>query len=292
MRMPRRPVELAVVSDVHLGTYGSHAAELHDYLKRIRPRTLVLNGDIIDIWQFSKRYWPNAHTKVLKQVLGLAAKGCTVYYLTGNHDEKLRKLDGLSLGDLHIRNTLSLKLDGRRTWFFHGDVFDAVIRHSKWLARIGAVSYDGLIVLNAGINHVRAACGLGKVSLSKRIKHNVKSAVAFVNRFETAAATLARQKGYDTIVCGHIHQPADHLVEVPGEGPIRYLNSGDWVENLTALEYDGGQWRLYRHGEADDNASDDAAAGGTDPDEAALHLVDLTEEELFANLLAELTTTP
>ena len=282
--MPRRPVEIVVVSDVHLGTYGSHAAELHDYLKRVQPETLILNGDIIDIWQFSKRYWPNAHSKVLKQVLGFAAKGTTVYYLTGNHDEKLRKLDGLSLGTFHIRNTLSLKLAGRNTWFFHGDVFDAVIRHSKWLAKAGAVSYDGLIVLNAGINHVRAALRLGKVSLSKRIKNNVKSAVAFINRFETAAATLALQKGYDTIVCGHIHQPADHLVDVPGEGQIRYLNSGDWVENLTALEYDAGAWTLYRHGDTPQRDTQE------DPDEAGLHLVDLTEKELFANLLAELTT--
>ncbi len=286
--MPRRLVEIAVVSDIHLGTYGSHATELHDYLRRIQPRTLILNGDIIDIWQFSKSYWPNAHTKVLKQVLGLAAKGTQVYYLTGNHDEKLRKLEGLSLGNLHIRNTLSLKLAGRRTWFFHGDVFDAVIKHSKWLARVGAVSYDGLILLNAAINHVRGTLGYGKVSLSKRIKNNVKSAVSFINQFETAAATLALTKGYDTIVCGHIHQPADHLIEVPDLGQIRYLNSGDWVENLTALEYDAGEWRLYRHLEQSlEDADATADTDGQDPD--GIELVDLTEKELFDNLLAELT---
>ncbi len=286
--MPRRPVEIAVVSDVHLGTYGSHAAELHDYLRRIQPKTLILNGDIIDIWQFSKSYWPNAHTKVLKQVLGLAAKNTQVYYLTGNHDEKLRKLERLSLGNLHIRNTLSLKLAGRCVWFFHGDVFDAVIKHSKWLARVGAVSYDGLIVLNAAINHLRGTFGYGKVSLSKRIKNNVKSAVSFINQFEIAAATLALTKGYDTIVCGHIHQPADHLVDVPDLGQIRYLNSGDWVENLTALEYDAGVWRLYRH--LEQRPEDADATADTDDQEAdSIELVDLTEKELFDNLLAELT---
>lgn len=277
----RRELELVVISDVHLGTRGSHAKELIQYLKSIRPQVLVLNGDIIDIWQFSKRYWPNSHTKVLKQILNLSAKGTQVYYLTGNHDEKLRKLVGLKMGNFEIRNTLEYTFaTGERALLFHGDVFDAIMQHSKWIARVGAVSYDALIALNVLINATRNAFGYGKVSLSKRVKQNVKSAVSFINSFETTAAHAGIRQGFDSIVCGHIHQPADRMVVLPEGEQIRYLNSGDWVENLTALEHDGFDWHLYNFRESVPESEVTSEELDDDP-------ADLNERELFAELLKQ-----
>ena len=280
----RRELEMVVISDVHLGTRGSHAKELLRYLKSIQPKVLILNGDIIDFWQFSKRYWPNGHTKVLKQILGLSAKGTHVYYLTGNHDEKLRKLVGLRMGNFEIANVLHLTLpDGERVMLFHGDVFDAVMEHSKWIAKIGAVSYDALIALNVSINRLRQLAGKGKVSLSKRIKNNVKSAVSFINNFEQTVARAGVRQGVDTVICGHIHQPADRIIELNEGQSIRYLNSGDWVENLSALEHDGLDWRLHYY-----VADEDHDPGYPD---AEVDLVDLNEKQLFAELLTQFTST-
>ena len=278
----RRELELVVISDVHLGTRGSHAKELIHYLKSIRPQVLVLNGDIIDIWQFSKRYWPNNHTKVLKHILNLSAKGTQVYYLTGNHDEKLRKLVGLKMGSFEIRNTLEYVFaNGERALFFHGDVFDAIMQHSKWIARVGAVSYDALIALNVLINATRKVLGYGKVSLSKRVKQNVKTAVSFINSFELTAAHAGIRQGFDSIVCGHIHQPADRFVVLPEGEKIRYLNSGDWVENLTALEHDGFDWHLYNHlRDGTTNSEVDLEENDDDP-------ADRCERQLFAELLKQ-----
>lgn len=280
----RRKVELVSISDVHLGTYGCHAKELNRYLKSISPTILILNGDIIDIWQFSKSYWPNTHTKILKQILHLASKGTKVYYLTGNHDEKLRKFEGLEIGNIQILNSLELTLAGKRTWFFHGDIFDVVMQHSKWLAKLGAISYDALILLNVVVDKISSFFGREKVSLSKRVKNNVKSAVKFMNDFENTAATLALNKGFEALVCGHIHQPKNTEIEVEGIGSVQYLNSGDWIENLTALEFDGSKWSIYKYNE-DENMPiiNDAM-----DDNEKLDLVDLNEKELFANMLAEL----
>ncbi|MGB0777920.1 MAG: UDP-2,3-diacylglucosamine diphosphatase [Flavobacteriaceae bacterium] len=244
MKQKRRKVSLVVLSDIHLGTYGCHAKELNSYLKSIQPKYLILNGDIIDIWQFSKKYWPKSHMKVVKQILNLAAKGTKVYYLTGNHDELLRKFEGIELGNFHLLNKLELDLDGKKALFFHGDVFDVVIQYSKWLAKLGAISYDFLILVNVAVNKVRQFFGKSKLSLSKRIKDNVKTAVKYINNFEQTAAEMAISKGYDYIVCGHIHQPQDKIIQHNAES-IRYLNSGDWVENLSALEYDKKNWSVY-----------------------------------------------
>ena len=245
----RRP-ELVVVSDVHLGTRGARAEELLRYLRRIRPKTLVLNGDIIDFWQFSKRYWPATHMKVLRQILHLAAKGTRVVYLSGNHDDKLRRFEGLVMGNLEIHDQLELELsDGQRVWLFHGDVFDAVMQHSPWLAKLGAVGYDSLIAFNVLINSLRRFMGMEKVSLSKKVKDNIKTAVAFINDFERTAALAGIARGVDAVVCGHIHQPALRTIDLGDEGSIWYYNSGDWVENLSALEFDNGCWSLYKHEE-------------------------------------------
>ena len=241
----KREVEVAVISDVHLGTYGCRAKELLKYLKGIRPQVLVLNGDIIDIWQFSKRYWPASHMKVVKYLVGLIAKGTRIYYITGNHDEMLRKFTGFEMSGFQIVNKVVLELDGRKAWFFHGDVFDVTMQHSKWLAKLGAVGYDTLILINSLVNFCSHKLNGGQVHLSRNIKNRVKGAVKFINDFEQTASDIAIDNGYDYVVCGHIHHPEMREI-VNDKGRVTYLNSGDWVENLTALEYGEGGWVIHR----------------------------------------------
>jgi UDP-2,3-diacylglucosamine pyrophosphatase LpxH len=274
--MKKRDVEVVVVSDLHLGTYGCHAEEILKYLKSIRPQILILNGDIVDIWQFRKRYWPKSHMKVVKYVMGLIAKGVQVYYVTGNHDEMMRKFVGFELGNFKIVNKIVLEIDGSKAWIFHGDVFDVTMQHSKWLAQLGAVGYDILIFINAFVNFCSKLIGRGKISLSKRIKEKVKSAVKFINKFEQTAAEIAIENHYDYVVCGHIHQP-DLRQITTDKGKTLYLNSGDWVENLTALEYHNTQWRIYRY--SDDHHTHKIPLD--DADEM------LNNAELFENLLVE-----
>lgn len=242
----KRDVELVILSDIHLGTYGCHAEELLRYLKSIRPKKLILNGDIIDMWQFSKRYWPKSHMQVLKHITGLLTRNTKIIYLTGNHDEMLRKFAGFKLGSFRIDNKVVLKLNGKRAWIFHGDVFDVTMQHSKWLAKLGAVGYDTLILINTVVNWCLTKFGYEKISLSKRVKDGVKSAVKFINNFEKTAADIAIENKYDYVVCGHIHQPELRKIHTD-KGEVIYLNSGDWIENLTALEYNGKDWRIYRY---------------------------------------------
>lgn len=243
----KRDVELVVISDVHLGAYGARASELVSYLRSIQPRTLVLNGDIIDIWQFSKHYFPADHMQVLKEITSLLSKGTKVYYITGNHDEMLRKFKGFSMGNFEIQNKLILPLTTGTAWIFHGDVFDTTMKHSKWIAKLGGKGYDLLIVLNTIVNWFSEKLGRGRVSLSKKVKDSVKGVIKFVNNFEETAAEIAINNGYQFVVCGHIHHPQiKKMTNANGES-VMYLNSGDWVENSTALEYDKEQWTLYKH---------------------------------------------
>lgn len=249
-KIKKRKLDILVLSDVHLGTYGCHAKELLLYLKTVKPKTVILNGDIIDIWQFSKRYWPKSHMRIVKQVMNWMSKGVKIYYITGNHDEMLRKFVGFKMGSLRIVNKVILDLeDGKKAWFFHGDVFDVTMQHSKWLAKLGAVGYDTLILINSFANFISEKIfKKGKLSLSKKIKNSVKSAVKFINSFEQTAADIGISNQYDYVVCGHIHQP--EMREIENEhGKIMYLNSGDWIENLTALEYVNGEWTIYRYDE-------------------------------------------
>ncbi len=249
-KIKKRKLDILVLSDVHLGTYGCHAKELLRYLKTVKPKTVILNGDIIDIWQFSKRYWPKSHMKVVKHLMSWMSKGVKMYYITGNHDEMLRKFVGFKMGSLKIVNKVILELnDGKTAWFFHGDVFDVTMQHSKWLAKLGAVGYDTLIHINRVANFISEKIfKKGKLSLSKKIKNSVKSAVKFINSFEQTAADIGISNQYDYVICGHIHQPEMREIENE-EGKIMYLNSGDWIENLTALEYTGGEWKIYRYDE-------------------------------------------
>lgn len=240
-------MDVAVISDVHLGTYGCRSSELSRYLSTIDPTILVLNGDIIDIWQFSKKYWPAGHMQVIKQITSMLSRGVKVYYITGNHDEMLRRFENFSAGDFHIVNKMVIHhSDNTRSWIFHGDVFDVIMKHSKWLAKLGAIGYDMLICINSFINYFSKKMGRGKISLSKKIKNSVKSAVKHINNFEQTAADIAIEKGYDYVLCGHIHQPANRRIR-NGAGSVNYLNSGDWIENLTALEYHNNAWAIYHY---------------------------------------------
>lgn len=242
----KRKVEVAVISDVHLGTYGCHAKELLDYLSSIKPKILVLNGDIIDIWQFRKSYFPSKHLEVIKKIISMSTKGTKVYYITGNHDEFLRKFTDLHMGNISLIDKLVLELDHKRAWIFHGDVFDASITQAKWLAKLGGWGYDILILINRFINWVLARFNKEPYSLSKKIKNNVKSAVKFITNFENVCVELAIENDYDYVICGHIHEPKIEFMENE-KGEVFYLNSGDWVENLTALEYNNKKWKLYKH---------------------------------------------
>ena len=244
--MSKRDVDLVIISDIHLGTYGCHAKELLQYLQSINPKAIVLNGDIIDIWQFSKSYWPQSHMKVVRRLMKYIAANIPVYYLTGNHDEMLRKFADMSVGSFQLQNKLILNLDGHKAWIFHGDVFDVTMQNSKWLAKLGAIGYDTLILINSFTNWLLTILGREKMSFSKRIKAHFKDAVKFINNFENTAAELAIENGYSYVVCGHIHQPEIKTISTH-KGEVLYLNSGDWVENLTALEYHEGQWEIFKY---------------------------------------------
>ncbi len=279
----KRAVQLVSISDVHLGTYGSKAHALLKYLRSIKPEILVLNGDLFDIWQFKKRYFPSSHMKVIKQLTNMMAKGTTIYYITGNHDEMLRKFNGFRLGNLQILNHLTLDLDGKRAWFFHGDIFDVVIQNSKWLARIGAFGYDSLILLNSAVNNIYRFFGKGPIRLSKTIKDNVKKSKKYIGDFENSAARQGLKQGADYIICGHIHKPEMREIEVE-TGNIKYLNSGDWIENLTALEYNNKEWSIYHH----DFNDFFPEKKKEEEKEEELGIVDMDNKKLFNLLIDEL----
>ncbi len=242
----KRKVDLVVVSDVHLGTYGCKAKELLCYLKSIKPKTLVLNGDFIDIWQFKKSYFPKSHLQVIKYILNLSLNGCKVIYITGNHDEFLRKFSPMNFGKILLMDKIVMDLHGKKAWFFHGDVFDASVQHSKWIAKLGGIGYDYLIRLNNFSNWILSLMGKEKYSFSKKIKNSVKKAVKFITNFEETASELAIENNFDYVICGHIHQPQKRMV-ANHKGKCMYLNSGDWIENLTALEYHYEEWSIYTY---------------------------------------------
>jgi UDP-2,3-diacylglucosamine pyrophosphatase LpxH len=275
----KRDVELVVVSDVHLGTAGCHANELLQYLRSIRPKMIILNGDIIDVWQFRKKFFPKSHLKVIKHLIGLASDKTKVFYITGNHDELFRKFSGMKIGKLKIVNDLRLTLNGEKVWFFHGDIFDVVMQNSKWLAVLGAIGYDTLIWMNTLLNRFYRIIGLEPVSFSKKVKHSVKRAVKYINSFEESATLIAAKKGFSAIVCGHIHQPEIRSVET-GLHKMTYLNSGDWIENLTSLEYNLGQWSIF-------NFHNDFPGEKEKEDNDPELLIDIEPKQLFRNLLHE-----
>ena len=249
--MAKRKVEVLVLSDIHLGTYGSRAKAVVQYLRTVEPEILILNGDIVDIWQFSKNYFPKAHIEVLKEILKIAMSGVPIYYITGNHDDALRRFSGFSLGNFHLVDKLILNINGKKAWFFHGDVFDASIQYGRLLAKLGGYGYSLLIVINVFINFILVKLGRERMSFSKKIKNNVKKAISFVDDFEVNAAEIAIERQYDYVACGHIHNPQIRTIENK-KGQVLYLNSGDWIENCSSLEYYDEQWHIYKHVEQEE----------------------------------------
>jgi UDP-2,3-diacylglucosamine pyrophosphatase LpxH len=248
--MQKRCVDVVVLSDLHLGTYGCHAREIVTYLKSISPQILVLNGDVIDIWQFSRHYFPSTHLAVIKEILNLITSGTRVIYVTGNHDEMLRRYSDLQLGQFQLTDKLVIEIDHKMTWIFHGDVFDNTTKGgAKFWSRMGSNGYAVLLGFNRFINKLMKLIGRDKISLSKNVMKKVNESIIKIDEFETLIAELAIQKHYDYVICGHIHQPQKRVI-ANKTGNVVYLNSGDWVEHLTSLEYYQNDWHIYKYEES------------------------------------------
>jgi len=248
MKIKRRKVSCRTVflSDIHLGTEDSKALEVVHFLKHIECEKLVLNGDIIDGWALKRgARWRGRHSRVIRKILKMMEKDHTeVIYLRGNHDDILERFLPLAFGRLKVtKEHIHVSAAGVRYLVVHGDGFDSVSTKHKWLASLGAVGYDSLLKVNRVYNRWRAWRGKEYYSISKRVKAKVKSAVSFVDKYEELLQDLARHKKCDGIICGHIHTPEDKKV-----GDIHYLNSGDWVESLTAIiEHHDGRMELVRY---------------------------------------------
>lgn len=248
--MQKRCVDVVVLSDLHLGTYGCHAREIVTYLKSISPQILVLNGDIIDIWQFSKHYFPSTHVAIIKEILNLITSGTRVIYITGNHDEMLRRYSDLQLGQFQLTDKLVIEIDNKMTWIFHGDVFDNTTKGgAKFWSRMGSNGYALLLGFNRFINKLMKMIGREKISLSKNVMKKVNESIIKIDEFETLIAELAIQKNYEYVICGHIHQPQKRVI-ANRNGSVVYLNSGDWVDHLTSLEYYQNDWHIYKYEES------------------------------------------
>lgn len=232
-------IEALYISDVHLGSRGTAAEPLLEVLKRYRPDRLYIVGDFIDGWLLKKRhYWPQSHSNVIRKVLSYAKKGVQVYYITGNHDDFLRAYDLNSFGNIQILDEVTH--DG--VWITHGDLYDTIVMYNRWLAVLGSAGYELSLRINKIYSWIRKALGLRPRSFSKWIKHRVKSAVAFMDKFEETLALEANTRGCHTVICGHIHNPTD--VQIHG---IRYLNTGDWIESLSYITLEGGEFKLHHY---------------------------------------------
>ncbi|MDP4238389.1 MAG: UDP-2,3-diacylglucosamine diphosphatase [Bacteroidota bacterium] len=236
-----------VISDVHLGTEYSKTRELADFLKTVNCNTLILNGDIIDGWHIQKGgkgRWKKEHTDFFKIIMKMMENHNTkVIYVRGNHDDFIDYIAPLSFANISIVKDYVHERLGKRYYVVHGDIFDNVTSRMVWLARLGDVGYSFLLWVNRIYNIRRSKKGLPYYSLSQSIKQKVKSAVSYISNFEEELVSLARTRHADGIICGHIHQPADRMMD-----GIHYLNSGDWVESMSALlEHEDGTWEVYRH---------------------------------------------
>ena len=226
------------ISDVHLGTPGCQADYLLDFLKTHESETLYLVGDILDGWHLRKGwYWPQTHNDVVQKILRKGRKGTRVVFIPGNHDESVRQFIGLSFGEIEVHeDAIHTLANGKRLWVTHGDLFDGVMQHARWLAYVGDSAYTLILKLNRWFNAIRVRMGLPYWSLSQYLKHQVKNAVNFISAFEHVMTEEARRRECDGVVCGHIHKA--EIREING---ILYANDGDWVESLTALveDFDG-----------------------------------------------------
>ncbi len=271
----KRNLDILVISDLHLGTYGSEADEVLAYLDTINADKIVINGDFVDIMLFNKRFWPSSHMKVIKYFLDLISQGKEIYYVTGNHDELMRKFLNFKIQNFKIVNQIVLDTDEGKVWIFHGDVFDFSIQ-TQWLTKLAGFLYDYMIIFNSWINKkIMRPLGQKRLNFSKTIKSNVKTAVQYFANFEMKAAEVAQKNGYKYVVCGHIHTPKIESFNINGEEVI-YMNSGDWLESLSSLEYVDNKWSIYMHKRTEQEYKGD--------DDSR---IEMTNKELYKDLIAE-----
>jgi UDP-2,3-diacylglucosamine pyrophosphatase LpxH len=246
------------VSDIHLGTKDCKAEHLNNFLKHNTCDTLYLVGDIIDAWKIQQNRWrwKQSHTNVVRRVLGHAKRGTRVVYVAGNHDEFLRPMIpyGFSFGMVEIHNQIEhIGADGKHYLVVHGDLFDGITRLAPWLTFLGDKAYDVILNLNGKFNWFRHKMGFGYWSLSKYLKGKVKRAVDFMFQFEKNLANYCKMKGFDGVICGHIHNA--QIKDIDG---IVYMNDGDWVESCTALvEHWDGRWEIITWTKENDLVADD-----------------------------------
>ena len=271
----KRNLDILVISDLHLGTYGSEADEILAYLDSIEADKIVINGDFVDIMLFNKRFWPSSHMKVVKYFLNLISQGKEIYYVTGNHDELMRKFLNFKIQNFKIVNQIVLDTPEGKVWMFHGDVFDFSIQ-TGWLTKLAGFLYDYMIMFNSWINKkIMRPLGRKRLNFSKTIKANVKTAVQYFANFEIKAAEIAQKNGYKYVVCGHIHTPKIESFDINGE-EIIYMNSGDWLESLSSLEYVDNKWSIYMHERTEQEYKGDNDSR-----------IEMTNKELYKDLIAE-----
>ena len=239
--MGKRHLDCLILSDIHLATGECRAQELADYLKSVSPAQVVLNGDIVDLMEIRRGIWPDSHHQVVRRLLKFAQKGIPVHWIAGNHDAGLRRLLPVDLGRLHLADRLELELGGQRVLIVHGDRLEGGT--PAWLRTLGTWLYDGVQCLVRGANHVRTRTGRERWAAGPLMARHVPWAGRHLDRFERAAVDLARQGGFDVIAVGHVHVPANRLHDDAAR-PVRYLNSGDWVDSCSALEFAGGEWHM------------------------------------------------
>ncbi|WP_159517632.1 UDP-2,3-diacylglucosamine diphosphatase [Sunxiuqinia indica] len=281
MKSKIRDLKVSVISDVHLATHACKAKPLLKYLKSINPEILVLNGDIIDSWRFSRNYFPKPHLKVVRQFIKMLEKGVKIFYITGNHDEFLRKFNGAEMGNLKIVNQLILDLDDHKTWIFHGDLFDHVIHQAKWLAKFGAAIYGLLTVANKSVNAMLRLFKLKDVIIYKSIKKKLIKDKTQLTHFEEVITKISGERNYKTVICGHTHIPRDKST-LTANRLVRYINCGDWVEHFTAAEYHHKKWHLFHY---IDNQEDDENNDEPDIPNKKEVYKSLFQELAVANLL-------
>ena len=270
----KRNLDILVISDLHLGTYGSEADEVLAYLKTVEAKKIVINGDFVDILLFNKKFWPSSHMKVVKYILDLIAQGKEIHYVVGNHDELLRKFLNYKIKNFQIVNQVVLDTDEGKVWMFHGDVFDFSIQ-TQWITKLAGFLYDYMIMFNSWLNKkVMIPLGRKRLNFSKNIKANVKTAVQYFSNFERTAAETAHKNGYKYVVCGHIHTPKIESFNVNGEEVI-YMNSGDWLESLSSLEYVDNKWSIYMHTRTEEESKKEGSR------------IEMTNKELYKDLIAE-----
>ena len=226
-------IQALFISDVHLGSKGSNAAEVLEVLKQYQPAYLFLVGDIIDGWLLKRKFrWPQSHTNVLRKILSYSKNGTQVFYIPGNHDEFLRDYLEFTFGNITIQDEVVFN----NTYITHGDLYDGVVK-LKWLGVLGSVGYD----LAISIDRRLKKWGY-KRSLSKFLKDKVKEAVKFITSYEEELCRQATKHGCKTVISGHIHHPEDKMM-----GDVRYLNCGDWIENNSYIIYNNNEYKVMKY---------------------------------------------